>query len=39
MILESRVNTLGRYFMLSARYKITQVGAKNPDAGLNIQMD
>lgn len=39
MILESRVNTLGRYFMLSARYKITQVGAKNPDAGLNVQMN
>jgi hypothetical protein len=39
MILESRVNTLGRYFMLSARYKITQVGAKSPDAEFNIQMD
>jgi hypothetical protein len=39
MILESRVNTLGRYFMLSARYKITQVGAKNPDAKFNVQMD
>lgn len=39
MILESRVNTLGRYFMLSARYKITQVGAKNPDADFKVQMD
>lgn len=39
LILESRVNTLGRYFMLSARYKITQVGAKNPNAGLNILMN
>lgn len=39
MILESRVNTLGRYFMLSARYKLTQVGAKNPNAEFNIQMD
>jgi hypothetical protein len=39
MIIESRVNTLGRYFMLSARYKITQVGAKNPDADFKVQMN
>lgn len=39
MILESRVNTLGRYFMLSARYKITQVGVKNPDADFKVQMN
>lgn len=36
MILESRANTLGRYIMLSARYKITQVGAKNPDDGIQL---
>lgn len=36
MIVEDRVNTLGRYFMLSARYKITQVGAKKVGPELDI---
>lgn len=39
LILENRVNTLGRYFMLLARYKITQVGAKNPNGAFDIQLD
>ncbi|BDS14267.1 outer membrane beta-barrel protein [Aureispira anguillae] len=36
---ESRTNTLGRYFMISARYKITQVGAKKPNGDFDFQMD
>lgn len=36
---EQQTNTLGRYFMLSLRYKLTQVGAKNPNPTFDVQMD
>lgn len=38
MIAEQRVNTLGRYFMLSLRYKLTQVGAKQK-TGITFEED
>ena len=39
MISETQVNTLGRYFMLTARFKIMQVGAKKADTGFEMRME
>lgn len=39
MISENRINALGRYILLSVRYKLTQVGAKKPDSGLEFIID
>lgn len=37
MINEDRVSTIGRYFMLSARFKIMQVGAKKKGAQIDFE--